>query len=319
MKHTVIGEAGTLDEDAAAVLALISESGRPPLHLLGVAAAREAIAASRGVMGLPPPSVQTRDFDAPLRGGMRPMRLYRPRDAKDDERLPLAIYFHGGGWIAGDLAYGDWFCASLVDRLRIAVLAVDYRLAPEHRFPAAADDAIDALDWAQASAQILGVRADAFAVMGDSAGGNLAAICAIHARDKAIALKSQVLIYPVIDLGMGSDSYRRNGEGYVLTATAMAWFKTEYLNGGDDKDWRVSLHRAHLRGMAPALVISGGFDVLADEGRDYAAGLDAAGVPVQHLHFAGQLHGFLMWAAKVRQSNVALAAIADYLRETLGP
>jgi acetyl esterase len=246
------------------------------------------------------------------------MRLYRPNNAPDHEPLPLAIYFHGGGWVLGDLDFGQWFCSSLVDRLNIAVLNVDYRLAPEHPFPAAVDDAIAALDWARGAAQALGAMPDRMAVIGDSAGGNLAAVCALYARDSGFAdLRAQVLIYPVIDLAMQTESYRRNGEGYMLTAETMAWFKSEYLRGADESDWRVSPCRASLKGSAPALILSGGFDVLADEARDYATALDQAGVPVKHLHFAGQLHGFLMWAKIVQQSKTALAAITDYLDDNL--
>jgi acetyl esterase len=152
------------------------------------------------------------------------------------------------------------------------------------------------------------------AVIGDSAGGNLAAVAALHARDIGFAgLLAQVLIYPVIDLAMQTESYRRNGEGYMLTAETMAWFKREYLQGADERDWRVSPCKGSLKRLAPALIVSGGFDVLADEARDYAVALDKAGVPVKHLHFAGQLHGFLMWARIARQSKTALDAITDYL------
>ena len=218
----------------------------------------------------------------------------------------------------GDLDFGHWFCAALVDQLDIAVLAVDYRLAPEHPFPAAVDDAIGALDWAIAEAKSLGVASDRIAVVGDSAGGNLAAVCAIHARNAGLgALKAQVLIYPVIDLVMASDSYKRNATGYLLNAETMAYFIDAYLAGADPRDWRASPIHADLKGVAPALVINGGFDVLCDEAEAYADKLEAQGVPVRRVHFAGQLHGFLLWAKAVGQSKLALDVIIDELRQRL--
>ena len=318
MARQVYGQAGVVDPDAQAVLDLVKSLDRPPLQALGVADARKSPAGSRALFGLPPPAARTRDLIADLPGGPTAMRLYRPQAAPDDEPLPLALYFHGGGWMLGDLDFGHWFCAALVDRLNLAVLAIDYRLAPEHPFPAAVEDAVAALDWAVAEAQALAVRPDRMAVVGDSAGGNLAAVCAIHARDAGQAgLKAQVLVYPATDLTMASGSYRRNAEGYLLMADTMAWFIDAYLAGADARDWRASPIQAELKGVAPALVINGGFDVLCDEAEAYADKLEAAGVPVRRVHFAGQLHGFLLWAKVVGQSRLALDAIVEALRERL--
>jgi acetyl esterase len=315
---TIIGDVGTLDADAQKVLELAAAAGRPPLHVLGAIEARKSLPAARAFLGEPAPAANIRDLVADLPGGATKMRLYRPKAAPKGEALPLAVYFHGGGWVLGDLDFGQWFCASLVDRLNIAVLNVDYRLAPEHPFPAAVEDAIQALDWASGAARELDAMPDRMAVIGDSAGGNLAAVAALHARDSGFAgLLAQVLIYPVIDLAMQTESYRRNGEGYMLTAETMAWFKGEYLRGASDSDWRASPARALLHDLAPALILTGGFDPLADEARDYASALNQAGVSVKHLHFAGQLHGFLMWAKIVQQSKTALNAISDYLGSRL--
>jgi acetyl esterase len=220
--------------------------------------------------------------------------------------------------VIGDLDSGNWFCASLVERLGIAVIAVDYRLAPEHRFPAAADDCIAALSWIADNAAQLGIRADGIAVGGDSAGGNLAAVCAIHARDTgSFKVSAQILLYPVTDISSEHASYERNADGYMLTAVMMRYFKAQYLDGASAEDWRASPLLAKLDGVAPALVVTCGYDPLCDEGDAYAAALKSAGVSVRHIRYDGQIHGFAMWSRVVKDAHNVMEQIVEDLKVRL--
>lgn len=307
-----------LDPDARAVLDLMEASGRPPLHLLSVEEARAAIRMSLETLGKPPPPVREADLWADGPRGPVPLRLYRPMQVPGDAPLPAMLYFHGGGWMTGDLAYGAWFCASLAERAGIAMLSVDYRLAPEHPFPAGLEDCMAALRHARRDAAALGIDAGRIAVGGDSAGGNLAAACALWARDEGLPLSAQILIYPVTDLVEEHESYRRNADGFGLTADMMRWFRTAYRNGADPADWRMSPLRApRLEGVAPAWVLTCGFDPLCGEGDAYADRLAAAGVPVKHIRHADQIHGFLMWPKMMRASDRALSGMARELRARL--
>ena len=313
------GRIDTVDPDSQVVLDMVAASGRPPLQEAGVAAAREGMRASRLLLGATPPETLVRDLAASGPGGAIPIRLYRPLGLPSDHPVPLLVYFHGGGWVLGDIETGDAFCASLADRIGIAVAAVDYRLAPENPFPAAVEDSVAALDWLVANAAGLILRADRVAVAGDSAGGTLAAVCALHARDRGgPALRAQILLYPVTDLAMISDSYRRNANGYMLTADTMRWFIEQYLAGADENDWRASpLRVERVDGVAPALIVTCGFDPLCDEGAAYAARLAAANVPTRHLPYPRQVHGFAMWGKAARDAETLLCQVADELRERL--
>lgn len=313
----------TVDADSQAVLDRIAAGGRLPVEEAGVAAARDAMRASRALLGADPVATQVRDLVAPGPRGDIPVRLYRPLDAPPDAILPLFVYFHGGGWVMGDIQTGDAFCAALTARLGIAVAAVDYRLAPEHPFPAAVEDGFAAMDWLAANAGSLDVRDDRIAVGGDSAGGNLAAVCAIRDRYSpgrvGLPLRAQILLYPVTDLRMTSASYRRNARGYLLTAAGMRWFREHYLGNADPGDWRASpLLAAHVDGIAPAFVLTCGFDPLCDEGVAYARRLDEAGVATRHVHYSRQVHGFALWGKAVRDAEDVLSKVADELRQRLG-
>ena len=216
------------------------------------------------------------------------VRCYRPAAHHGG----LLVWFHGGGWVLGDLDSHDDLCRSIANRAGCTVLAVGYRLAPEHPFPAPLDDCAAALAWAVAHAGELGAAPERIAVGGDSAGGNLAAVVAVEA---GVPLCLQVLVYPATDARMGHASYVENADGYFLTTKGMAWFWDHYLQGYDRTDVRVSPLLADDTRLAtgpPALVITARFDPLRDEGAQYAERLAASGVPTSHVHFDGQIHGF---------------------------
>jgi acetyl esterase len=255
---------------------------------------------------------ETRDLDA---GGV-PARLYRPNDDTD---LGLLVYFHGGGWVIGDLNSHDDTCRSLANRAGIAVLSIDYRLAPEFPFPAPLGDCVQATRWAHAHAESLGCDPDRLAVGGDSAGGNLAAVVSQIAP---VPLRFQLLVYPVTDARRTSASYTENGEGYFLTAASMGWFIDHYLSGdtGSIDDPRVSpllSAPTSLAASPPTLVITAEFDPLRDEGEAYARALQDAGVQTSLTRYFGQIHGFFSMLSFLDDARAAHAQAAEALRIAL--
>jgi acetyl esterase len=316
-----VGQSECVDLDAQQVLDLVAASGRPPMEEAGVAAAREAMRGARLQLGAPPVTTWVQDLVAPGAAGPIPIRLYRPPDTPAGRLLPLLVYYHGGGWVLGDIETGDAFCTALAVRVGIAVAAVDYRLAPEHPFPAAVEDSVHALTWLASEAKALGLRHDRIAVAGDSAGGNLAAVCALTAQNAGgLALRAQILLYPVTDMTMTSDSYERNASGYLLGAATMRWFRSLYLGEEDPGDWRASpLKAPRLDGLPPALVVTCGFDPLHDEGLAFAERLRAAGVPTRYYAYPNQIHGFALWGKLVRDAETVLSQVAEELTERLFP
>ncbi len=310
-----------LDPQAKAVIELAIKAGRPPYHTLSPKDARQLFLETRPFSTPAAPAIgPVRNLAAESPMGQIPLRLYRPAGVRDAARLPVYVYFHGGGWVIGDLESHDVLCRQLTAESGACVIAVDYRLAPEHKFPAAADDAWDATRWISAHASELGVDAERLAVGGDSAGGNLAAVVALMARDAggpAIAL--QVLVYPVTDVGSESPSYTDFAEGYMLTRESMRWFTAHYLARKEDAtDWRVSPLRApSLARLPPALVITAGFDPLRDEGAAYAAGLRKAGVTVDDVSFGGMIHGFAGMGRVLDSAQRAVSLIGGSLRQAL--
>ena len=309
-----------LDPQAANVIDLIVKSGRPPYHQLTPKDARQMFRETRPASTPPAPQIgAVRDV---LTEGAQaiPLRVYRPPGVSDSRRLPVLVYFHGGGWVIGDLETHDVLCRQLTAEAGVSVIAVDYRLAPEHKFPAAADDAWAATRWIAAHAAELGVDADRLAVGGDSAGGNLAAVVALLAREAGgprIAL--QILLYPVTDLVSESQSYADLADGYMLTRDSMRWFFDHYLETSDQaSDWRVSpLRASSLAGLPPALIVTAGFDPLRDEGEAYAHALRAAGVRVDYVCYGGMIHGFVPMGRLIDTGNRAVSHIAASLREAL--
>ena len=308
--------AAALDPQAKAVLDLVVKSGRPPYHTLSPKEARQLFRETRPASTPPAPEIgAVKDLSA---AGV-PVRLYRPKDVAATTALPVLVYFHGGGWVIGDLETHDTLCRQITAWGGISVVAVDYRLAPEHPFPASLDDAWAATKWVAEHAAELGIDAARLAVGGDSAGGNLAAIVALLARDAgAPSVKFQVLNYPVTDVGAESKSYTEFADGFMLTLESMRWFIAHYVGSSDKTDWRLSPLRARsLAGVAPALVITAGFDPLRDEGEAYARRLQEAGVRVDYICYGGMIHGFIPMGRLIETGNRAAAHIAATLREAL--
>ncbi|MBZ8141791.1 acetyl hydrolase [Rubrivivax gelatinosus] len=304
-----------LDPQARALLELMIEKRVPPVHTLAPAEARRFYAERRVFTQPEPPPLA--DVRALATDTGLPLRLYRPAQG----RLALLVYFHGGGWTIGDLDTHDVVCRTLALASGCAVLAVDYRLAPEHRFPAAVDDAVAAVRWARREAAALGVDPARVAVGGDSAGGNLAAVAAIAARDAHDPLAAQLLIYPVTDMRALAPSHTTNGQGYLLTNDSIVWFRGHYLP--DEalwSDWRASpLLAADLTRLPRALVLTAGYDPLRDEGLQYADALSAAGNRVQYVCFERQIHGFVTMGRVLDEAGTALALAGGFLREALAP
>ena len=300
-----------LHPQTAAVLDFMKQLGAPPLHEVTPAEGRANYLAMRV-----PSTVQLheiRDFDA---GGVR-CRLYR---STDDNAAPLLIYYHGGGWVIGDLESHDDICRKLARDAKCSVIAVDYRLAPEHPAPASHEDCIAATKWIFANATSLAVDPARIAIGGDSAGGNLSAVVSMHAGVKPVF---QLLVYPATDMRMGQVSHRENAQGYLLTEDSMKWFVGHYLQG-DEKKKLDPLYspllsdEATLKKSPPTLVITAEYDPLRDEGEEYAARLNSVGVPTSVVRFRGQIHAFFGMSELLDDAAAAIALSASYLRKYLG-
>jgi acetyl esterase len=306
-----------LHPQAQALLDMMIERAIPPTHTLSPAEARKFYRDRRNATQPAPPEVaEVRNLNATGPAGVVPLRLYRPR-ADAATALPVLVYFHGGGWVIGDLDTHDTLCRELANNSGCAVVAVDYRMAPEHRFPAAVDDAVAATRWVREHAGELGVDASRMAVGGDSAGGNLAAVVAIAARDAGdLPIVFQLLIYPATDQRRGSPSHINNGQGYLLTRETMDYFHDHYITDKAlDLDWRASpLLSADLSKLPPALVLTAGFDPLRDEGLQYAQRLTQSGTRSTHISFERQIHGFITMGKVIDEANSAVAICAAELR-----
>jgi acetyl esterase len=315
-----IGEA-RLDPQARALIELAARSASPELSSVGVEEARRLYRESRLALAPPPVAVQeTRDFSMAGPGGAIGARYYRPLGADSREALPAVVYFHGGGWTCGDLDTHDSVCRGIAAHSFCAVVAVDYRMGPEHRFPAAVEDALAAVRWMAANAGPFGIDPARLVVAGESAGGNLAAVTALALRESGPRLAMQVLVYPVTDQAADTDSLRRFARGYSLTRELLRWYQGNYLRGEPDRaDWRASPARAkdHSR-LPPAYIITAGFDPLLDEGKAYAERLAQAGVPVTYECFEGQIHGFLPMAGAIAAAHHAHYRIGQMLRMHFG-
>lgn len=301
-----------LHPQARQLLDAMAALGDPPIEQDTPEAARERRRAR--LRPSEEPICEIRDLDA----GSVPARLYRPSARAG---LGLLVWLHGGGWVLGDLDTHDNICRALANRSGAAVLSVDYRLAPEHPFPAGLGDAVEATRWAHAHAAELGCDPTRLAIGGDSAGGNLAAVVA---QLQPAPLRFQLLVYPVTDCRRITASYVENAEGYFLTATAMAWFIGHYLSGGHGSidDPRVSpllADDAVLAATPPALVITASHDPLRDEGEQYAERLTAAGVPTSLTRYVGQIHGFFSLADFLDDAHLAWAQAGEALRRALTP
>lgn len=302
----------SIDPDARAYLDSLAAAGVPPVtELAPEEARRNTEAAAPGLFGPVEPvgAVADRTLPGPVH-----VRVYEPAAVERDRGV--LVFFHGGGWVTGSLDSHDGVCRTLAATTPCAVVAVDYRLAPEHRFPAAVEDAWTATAWVAEHAASLGADPARIAVGGDSAGGTLAAAVALRARDRGLRLSLQLLVYPVCDAACDTPSYRDCAEGYGLTAAAMRWYWQQYLGpDGDPADPEASPLRAReLAGAAPALVLTAEHDPLRDEGEAYAARLREAGVPVTLVRYDGLIHGFYRMPAAIGRARDALSASAAALR-----
>lgn len=258
------------------------------------------------------------DRTIPGPDGDVPVRVYRPVEGGDP--LPVVVYFHGGGWVICDLDTHDGTCRALANGVNAVVVSVDYRLAPEHKFPAAAEDAYEVTSWVAAHADELGVEPSRLAVAGDSAGGNLAAVVALMARDRGgPAITFQLLVYPVTNHSFDTDSYRENADGYFLHRASMEWYWRQYL--ADERDganpYASPLRVEDARGLPPGMVITAEFDPLRDEGEAYGRKLAEAGVPFDVRRYDGVFHGFFSMVAFLDGAKQATADAHAALRDAL--
>ncbi|HZQ55931.1 MAG TPA: alpha/beta hydrolase [Bryobacteraceae bacterium] len=268
--------------------------------------------------GAPEPvtEVANRTISGPA--GEIPIRIYHPMLGSG--RLPIVLFLHGGGFLSGDLDTHDPVCRQLANHVPAIGIAVEYRLAPEHCFPAAPEDCFSVLQWLAANGDSLGGDASRIAVVGDSAGGNLAAVLALMARDRSASpLAAQVLIYPMLDATLGCESLVENAfiPPFTLVDCVSAW--QQYLPQGADRSnpYVSPLRSADLGGLPPALVITAEFDILADEGAAYVSRLKEAGVDVEHEHFEQMVHGFFQWGGLAGAARLAMNRVVQYLQRRL--
>jgi acetyl esterase len=292
------------------LLEAVSNSPFPALSEVPAFVARRLYAERCRIVKPAAPEVQVRLLMTP---GGTVLRAYRPLAAAKTDVLPALVYFHGGGWTIGDLDTHDTLCRQLAHGAGCAVFSVEYRLAPEHAFPAAVDDCVSSTRHVLENHKDLQIDPARIAVGGDSAGGNLAAVVALLLKGR---LAFQLLIYPCTDQRMGTESIKRNGEGYLLTRALMERFRANYLRGRDDKlDWRASpLLAKSLAGLPPACVLTAGFDPLLDEGREYAERLKREGVEVEYRDYPDMIHGFIVMGGVLDTANEAVADCCAALR-----
>jgi len=299
----------SLHPQVVQLLERAAKSPLPQLYEVPPHVARRIYRDTRAALAPKAPEVaEARLLIAP---GPVALRYYRPQGTKTDQALPALVYYHGGGWVIGDLDTHDVLCRQLANGARCAVYSVDYRLAPEHPFPAAVEDCIAAL-------RFVAGRHARVAVGGDSAGGNLATVVALHARDHGgPPIAHQLLIYPATDQRAQHPSIRRNGEGYLLTRKSMDYFQAQYLpRKADFLDWRASpLLAKSFAKLPPATVITAGYDPLVDEGREYAERMAKEGVEVAYREYPDMVHGFILFGGALDTANAALAECCDKLSQ----
>jgi acetyl esterase len=303
-----------LDPQGQAMLDRAAASGQQPTHMMPVEDARRALLASRALSGSPEPVASVEDRQIPGPGGEIPVRIYRPAR---EGALPSLVFFHGGGWVTGSIETLDVSVRAIVNRAQCVAVSVDYRLAPEHRFPAAAEDAYAATKWVADAAGELGVDPGRIAVGGDSAGGNLAAAVTLMARDQGgPALRYQVLIYPILNSDFETGSYRQFTSGLPLTRDGMQWYWGHYLARAEDGEnpYASPLRAADFNGLPPALVITAEYDPLRDEGESYAGRLREAGAAVQYRCYERMGHGFFRIPATLDRGKTAIEEISAALR-----
>ncbi|MCB0187045.1 MAG: alpha/beta hydrolase [Caldilineaceae bacterium] len=306
-----------MDPDVARILADDAAAAGVPIYQQTPIEARAGLldmVTERG--GKPAAVAHIEDRTIPGPGGEIPIRIYKPSDEAD---LPILAFYHGGGWVLGDIASHDRLCRLLANGAHCIVISVDYRLAPEHKFPAAPEDCYAALQWIAAHGAELGGDPSCIAVGGESAGGNLSAVVALMARDRqGPKICYQLLLYPVTDLtALETPSYNDFATDHGLEKASMAWFIDHYLADLADAQnpYASPLHAPDLSGLPPAAVMTAGFDVLRDEGDAYATRLQEAGVPVTHKCYPGFIHGFYVMTGVIGAARVAVDEACALLRK----
>jgi acetyl esterase len=302
-----------MDPQVQAFLDVVAATKPPGWDSMTPAEARERFSTFAPLLGKGPEEVQAQ----PLQLADRvPARMYRPSPPVASGRLPVVVYFHGGGWVLGNLDSHDSLCRRLCQESGCAVIAIDYRLAPEHPYPAALDDSYDATMDIAKRASDWELDANRILVAGDSAGGNLATGVCMRARDRSgPSICGQVLIYPVIDAGCNTPSYERFAEGFGLTRAGMMWFWNHYTGSGPKDGFASPSLAKDLRGLPPALVVTAECDVLRDEAETYARRLQDSGVPVQSKRYQGVIHGFIHFAGAFDIGKRATSEIAQHIRQ----
>ncbi|PND55421.1 esterase [Mycobacterium sp. ENV421] len=306
----------TLDPQIAGLIETL-DSGFPPVHTMTGAEARAAIRSRFVPNPDPEPVFQVAEHRVDVVDGSVGVRVYQPASGGP---LPILVYAHGGGFVFCDLDSHDGLCRSLANLIPAVVISVDYRLAPEHRWPTAAEDVFAVTQWAAAHAAELGGDATRLAVGGDSAGGNLAAVTAVMARDRGgPAIGAQLLLYPVIAADFDTESYRLYGRGFYNPRPALQWYWDQYVPAVEDRQHRyASPLQADLTGLPPAVVVVAGHDPLRDEGTAYANALTAAGVPTTRCSYDGGIHGFMTMPMldiahqSRREASRSLAELLDH-------
>jgi acetyl esterase len=304
-----------IDPQVKLILEQMEAKGAPPWHTLTPAEARQPID-RRPLTGEPEEVGKVENRTIPGPAGEMPVRIYTP-DGQGP--FPALVYYHGGGWVIGDLDAVEIICRLLANRANSVVVSVDYRLAPEHKFPAAVEDAYAAVKWLEENGSSILVDSARVAVGGDSAGATLAAVVALMAKDRGEpSLVYQMLIYPVTHHAYDTESYRENAEGYYLTKDSMVWFWNHYLRDEEDgrNPYASPLRADNLSGLPPALVITAEFDPLRDEGEAYAKRLKTAGVPVEVTRYNGMIHGFFGMPGVLEQAKKAIEQAANALKRT---
>lgn len=306
----------SLDPDAEVVLEIIRASGRPPIQSFLPHEAREVYRASRKALTPDCPDVaHVDDLTAPGPAGAIRLRSYRGLGTSGE--LPVLVFIHGGGFCIGDLDTHDYICRKIANDAGCAVMSVDYRLAPEHKFPAAVEDCVATVAWVGEHAQMLGIDHKRIAVGGDSAGGNLSAVIAHMARDGDLrGVCFQMLLYPSVEMSMRHPSYQLDFSRLPLSLETVRYFHGHYLrNERDQANWRASPLRASVfRGLAPAFILTAGYDPLRDEGAEYARLLEENNVPTTFVHMSDQMHGFLTMGRVIHAADTALELAASALR-----
>jgi acetyl esterase len=311
-----------LDPQAEAILGLVKTAGLPELWQLTPDQAREQYQLRVAKLALKPDVHRSTDRRIPGPSSDLSIRIYQPREAKRGELFPVLLWFHGGGFVIGNLDTHDSVCRLLATQADCLIVAVDYRLAPEHKFPAAVEDCMAALRWVALHGPEIGADVTRIAVGGDSAGGNLATVCALLARDAGFpALAYQLLIYPCTAPEPETPSHRKFAEGYLLTRNTITWFYKHYLRSRSEvNDFRFGpLIADDLSNLPPALVLVAGYDPLRDEGVDYAKRLIEAGNRVTLVNYEGMIHGFYLMGGTVDAAKRAIAQSAQALRAAFAP